>query len=149
LITAELFELGAQQLIWEAKQKSRGSYVGATTTTQGRKPKAQPFSFVGSSPGDLGLPTSRATAGLANAGLEFTGPDLPEPALAPIGKDLPSVSSPMPTDPVAANAEGVRAGDRTRRAATRRGFASTAAKEEPHALVAIASAARPCAADCH
>ena len=74
-------------------------------TTRGRKPRPGRITFVGSGPGDPGLLTTRAAAVLANAALVFTDPDVPEPVLALIGKDLPPVSGPAPAGPAAANAE--------------------------------------------
>ncbi|MCV7100774.1 SAM-dependent methyltransferase, partial [Mycobacterium palustre] len=65
-------------------------------TTRGRKPRPGRITFVGSGPGDPGLLTARAAAVLANAALVFTDPDVPEPVLALIGKDLPPVSGPGP-----------------------------------------------------
>ncbi len=73
-------------------------------TTRGRKPRPGRITFVGSGPGDPGLLTTRAAAVLANAALVFTDPDVPEPVLALIGKDLPPVSGPVPAEPAAANA---------------------------------------------
>ncbi|WP_139829746.1 uroporphyrinogen-III synthase [Mycobacterium gastri] len=64
--------------------------------TRGRKPTPGRITFVGSGPGDPGLLTTRAAAVLANAALVFTDPDVPEPVLALIGKDLPPVSGPAP-----------------------------------------------------
>jgi uroporphyrinogen III methyltransferase/synthase len=61
---------------------------------RGRKPKPGRITFVGSGPGDPSLLTMRAAAALANAALVFTDPDVPEPVLALIGKDLPPVSGP-------------------------------------------------------
>ena len=61
-------------------------------TTRGRKPRPGRITFVGSGPGDPGLLTTRAATVLANAALVFTDPDVPEPVLALIGKDLPPVS---------------------------------------------------------
>jgi uroporphyrinogen III methyltransferase/synthase len=43
--------------------------------------------------------TTRAATVLANAALVFTDPDVPEPVLALIGKDLPPVSGPAPAGP--------------------------------------------------
>jgi uroporphyrinogen III methyltransferase/synthase len=60
---------------------------------------------VGSGPGDPGLLTTRAAAVLANAALVFTDPDVPDPVLALIGKDLPPVSGPVPAEPAVANAD--------------------------------------------
>jgi uroporphyrinogen III methyltransferase/synthase len=74
-------------------------------TTRGRKPRPGRITFVGSGPGDPGLLTTRAAAVLANAALVFTDPDVPEPVLALIGKDLPPVSGPVRAEPVAANAD--------------------------------------------
>ncbi|ORW26632.1 uroporphyrinogen-III synthase [Mycobacterium palustre] len=68
-------------------------------TTRGRKPRPGRITFVGSGPGDPGLLTARAAAVLANAALVFTDPDVPEPVLALIGKDLPPVSGPAPAGP--------------------------------------------------
>ncbi len=76
------------------------------TSTRGRKPRPGRITFVGSGPGDPGLLTTRAAAVLANAALVFTDPDVPEPVLALIGKDLPPVSGPVPADPAAGNADG-------------------------------------------
>jgi uroporphyrinogen III methyltransferase / synthase len=80
-------------------------------TTRGRKPRPGRITFVGSGPGDPGLLTTRAAAVLANAALVFTDPDVPEPVLALIGKDLPPVSGPAPAGPVAMNAAGTTDGD--------------------------------------
>ena len=68
-------------------------------TTRGRKPRPGRITFVGSGPGDPGLLTTRAAAVLANAALVFTDPDVPEPVLALVGKDLPPVSGPAPAWP--------------------------------------------------
>jgi uroporphyrinogen III methyltransferase / synthase len=75
-------------------------------TTRGRKPRPGHITFVGSGPGDPGLLTTRAATVLANAALVFTDPDVPEPVLALIGKDLPPVSGPVPAEPVAGAAGG-------------------------------------------
>ena len=83
-------------------------------TTRGRKSRPGRITFVGSGPGDPGLLTARAAAVLANAALVFTDPDVPEPVLALIGKDLPPVSGPAPAGPVAANAEHAADGDHGR-----------------------------------
>ncbi|MGO9153283.1 uroporphyrinogen-III synthase [Mycobacterium sp.] len=74
-------------------------------TVRGRKPRPGRITFVGSGPGDPGLLTTRAAAVLANAALVFTDPDVPEPVLALIGKDLPPVSGPVPAEPAAGNAD--------------------------------------------
>ena len=70
-------------------------------TTRGRKPRPGRITFVGSGPGDPGLLTTRAATVLANAALVFTDPDVPEPVLALVGRDLPPVSGPAPADPAA------------------------------------------------
>ncbi|OBI43215.1 uroporphyrinogen-III synthase [Mycobacterium colombiense] len=75
-------------------------------TTRGRKPTPGRITYVGSGPGDPGLLTTRAAAVLANAALVFTDPDVGEPVLALIGKDLPPVSGPAPAEPAAANGDG-------------------------------------------
>ncbi|CAM3129822.1 bifunctional uroporphyrinogen-III C-methyltransferase/uroporphyrinogen-III synthase [Mycobacterium intermedium] len=67
--------------------------------TRGRKPRPGHIIFVGAGPGDPGLLTARAATVLANAALVFTDPDVPEPVLALIGKDLPPVSGPAPAAP--------------------------------------------------
>jgi uroporphyrinogen III methyltransferase/synthase len=74
-------------------------------TVRGRKPRPGRIIFVGSGPGDPGLLTTRAAAVLANAALVFTDPDVPEPVLALIGKDLPPVSGPVPAEPAAGDAD--------------------------------------------
>src|SRR3984885_10075540 len=68
-------------------------------TTRGRKPRPGRIMFVGSGPGDPALLTTRAASVLANAPLVFIDPDVPEPVLALIGKDLPPVSGPAPAAP--------------------------------------------------
>ena len=75
-------------------------------TTRGRKPRPGRITFVGSGPGDPGLLTTRAATVLANAALVFTDPDVPEPVLALIGKDLPPVSGPAPAGPAGRNGDG-------------------------------------------
>jgi uroporphyrinogen III methyltransferase/synthase len=74
-------------------------------TTRGRKPRPGRITFVGSGPGDPGLLTTRAATVLANAALVFTDPDVPEPVLALIGRDLPPVSGPAPAEPAAGNSD--------------------------------------------
>ncbi len=76
------------------------------TSMRGRKPRPGRITFVGSGPGDPGLLTAKATAVLANAALVFTDPDVPEPVLALIGKELPPVSGPEPANPPPAGAAG-------------------------------------------
>jgi uroporphyrinogen III methyltransferase/synthase len=66
---------------------------------------------VGSGPGDPGLLTTKAATALANAALVFTDPDVPDPVLALIGKDLPPVSGPVPAEPAPANADGTTDSD--------------------------------------
>ncbi|AKN18263.1 uroporphyrinogen-III synthase [Mycobacterium haemophilum] len=83
-------------------------------TTRGRKPRPGRITFVGAGPGAPGLLTTQAAAVLANAALVFIDPDVPEPVLALIGKDLPPVSGPAPAGPAAAAggaAEGAPDGD--------------------------------------
>jgi uroporphyrinogen III methyltransferase/synthase len=79
-------------------------------TTRGRKPTPGRITYVGSGPGDPGLLTTRAAAVLTNAALVFTDPDVPEPVLALVGKDLPPVSGPAPADPAASNGDGADQG---------------------------------------
>jgi uroporphyrinogen III methyltransferase/synthase len=81
-------------------------------TTRGRKPTPGRITYVGSGPGDPGLLTTRAATVLANAALVFTDPDVPEPVLALIGKDLPPVSGPAPADPSAT--DGDAGGDQSK-----------------------------------
>ena len=77
-VAAELFELGARDLLVDA-----GRGMGETNmTTRGRKQKPGRITFVGSGPGDPGLLTTRARTVLANAALVFTDPDVPEAVLA-------------------------------------------------------------------
>src|ERR1700759_60366 len=68
-------------------------------TTRGRRPRPGRIMFVGSGPGDPALLTPGAATVLANAPLVFIDPDVPEPVLALIGKDLPPVSGPAPAEP--------------------------------------------------
>ncbi|WP_374023038.1 uroporphyrinogen-III synthase [Mycobacterium sp. HNNTM2301] len=79
-------------------------------TTRGRKPRPGRITYVGSGPGDPGLLTTRAATVLANAALVFTDPDVPEPVLALIGKDLPPVSGPAPADAAAGNGDAATDG---------------------------------------
>jgi len=81
-------------------------------SVRGRKPRPGHIVFVGSGPGDPGLLTARAATVLANAALVFTDPDVPEPVLALIGKDLPPVSGPERAGPVPGDADGDADGDR-------------------------------------
>lgn len=73
-------------------------------TTRGRKLRPGRITFVGAGPGAPGLLTAQAVAVLANAALVFIDPDVPEPVLALIGKDLPPVSGPAPAGPAAVTA---------------------------------------------
>src|SRR4051812_17325300 len=77
--------------------------------TRGRKPTPGHITFVGSGPGDPGLLTPGAATVLANAALVFTDPDVPEPVLALIGKDLPPVSGPAPAEPAPGSADAASA----------------------------------------
>lgn len=79
-------------------------------TTRGRKPTPGRITYVGSGPSDPGLLTTRAATVLTNAALVFTDPDVPEPVLALIGKDLPPVSGPAPADPAASSGDGAEQG---------------------------------------
>jgi uroporphyrinogen III methyltransferase/synthase len=87
-------------------------------TTRGRKPRPGRITFVGSGPGDPGLLTTRAATVLANAALVFTDPDVPEPVLALIGKDLPPVSGPAPAEPPPGTADGSVDGEQPQTAPT-------------------------------
>src|SRR5260370_8838070 len=69
--------------------------------------------FVGSGPGDPALLTTRAATVLANAPLVFIDPDVPEPVLALIGKDLPPVSGPAPAEPSGQSESGAPEGPGT------------------------------------
>jgi uroporphyrinogen III methyltransferase / synthase len=80
-------------------------------TTRGRKPRPGRITFVGSGPGDPGLLTTKAATALTNAALVFTDPDVPDPVLALIGRDLPPVSGPAPAEPAPANADGTTDSD--------------------------------------
>jgi uroporphyrinogen III methyltransferase / synthase len=75
-------------------------------TTRGRKARPGRIMFVGAGPGDPALLTTRAAVVLANAPLVFIDPDVPEPVLALIGKDLPPVSGPAPAVLVALSDSG-------------------------------------------
>jgi uroporphyrinogen III methyltransferase / synthase len=102
-------------------------------TIRGRKPRPGRIMFVGSGPGDPALLTARAAAVLANAALVFTDPDVPEPVLALIGKDLPPMSGPAPAD----------SGAQENRAA-----AKAADAEEAHAaVVSVGPDIRPALGD--
>jgi len=90
---------------------------------RGRKPRPGHITYVGSGPGDPGLLTTRAARVLANAALVFTDPDVPEPVLALIGRDLPPVSGPAPAAPAPPNTDGPVEGATD---ATHQGAASSA-----------------------
>ncbi len=102
-------------------------------TTRGRKPRPGRIMFVGSGPGDPALLTTRAATVLANAPLVFIDPDVPEPVLALIGKDLPPVSGPAPAEP-SAQSEG----DTTEGAGT---------DEQPATVVSVGPDIRPALGD--
>src|SRR5271165_6490767 len=101
-------------------------------TTRGRKPRPGRIMFVGSGPGDPALLTTRAATVLANAPLVFIDPDVPEPVLALIGKDLPPVSGPAPAGPVPSE------GGTTEGAGT---------DEQPAAVVSVGPDIRPALGD--
>ncbi|MGH3557935.1 MAG: uroporphyrinogen-III synthase [Mycobacterium sp.] len=96
-------------------------------TTRGRKPRPGRIMFVGSGPGDPALLTTRAAAVLGNAALVFTDPDVPEPVLALIGKDLPPVSGPAEPGPDAPEGAG--------------------AEDQPAAVVSVGPDIRPALGD--
>src|SRR6201994_828773 len=98
-------------------------------TTRGRKPRPGRIMFVGSGPGDPALLTTRAATVLANAPLVFIAPDVPEPVLALIGKDLPPVSGPAPAEPAAPSDNGTAEG--------------TGTDEQPTAVVSVGPDIRP------
>jgi uroporphyrinogen III methyltransferase / synthase len=102
-------------------------------TTRGRKPRPGRIMFVGSGPGDPTLLTTRAATVLANAALVFTDPDVPEPVLALIGKDLPPVSGPAPAHSGGPSESGAAAG--------------AGAKERPVAVVSVGPDIRPALGD--
>src|SRR6202000_490317 len=102
-------------------------------TTRGRKPRPGRIMFVGSGPGDPALLTTRAASVLANAPLVFIDPDVPEPVLALIGKDLPPVSGPAPAEPAAPSDNGTAEG--------------TGTDEQPTAGVSVGPDIRPALGD--
>jgi uroporphyrinogen III methyltransferase/synthase len=89
--------------------------------------------FVGSGPGDPALLTTRAATVLANAPLVFIDPDVPEPVLALIGKDLPPVSGPAPAEPSVQSEGGNAEGATT--------------DEQPAAVVSVGPDIRPALGD--
>ena len=105
-------------------------------TTRGRKPRPGRIMFVGSGPGDPALLTTRAASVLANAPLVFIDPDVPEPVLALIGKDLPPVSGPAPAEPAAPSDNGAAGGT-----------AGTGTDEQPAAVVSVGPDIRPALGD--
>ncbi len=90
--------------------------------------------FVGSGPGDPALLTTRAATVLANAPLVFIDPDVPEPVLALIGKDLPPVSG--PAEPSAQSENGAT-----------EGTAGAGTDEQPAAVVSVGPDIRPALGD--
>src|SRR5947209_6863881 len=102
-------------------------------TTRGRKPRPGRIMFVGSGPGDPALLTTRAATILANAAVVFTDPNVPEPVLALIGKDLPPVSGPAPADSNAREAGGATA--------------SAGAAKPPAAVMSVGADIRPALGD--
>src|ERR1700759_4833620 len=102
-------------------------------TTRGRRPRPGRIMFVGSGPGDPALLTTRAATVLANAPLVFIDPDVPEPVLALIGKDLPPVSGPAPAEPAAPSDNGTAEG--------------TGTNKHPTAFVWVGPYIRPVLAD--
>src|SRR6516164_1652433 len=105
-------------------------------TTRGRKPRPGRIMFVGSGPGDPALLTTRAATVLANAPLVFVDPDVPEPVLALIGKDLPPVSGPAPAEP-SGPSEGGHATE----------SAGTGTDDQPAAVVSVGPDIRPALGD--
>src|ERR1700685_488634 len=104
-------------------------------TTRGRKPRPGRIMFVGSGPGDPALLTTRAASVLANAPLVFIDPDVPEPVLALIGKDLPPVSGPAPAEPAAPSDNGAAEGT------------GAGTDEQPAAVVSVGPDIRPALGD--
>ena len=105
-------------------------------TTRGRKPRPGRIMFVGSGPGDPALLTTRAATVLANAPLVFIDPDVPEPVLALIGKDLPPVSGPAPAEPSGQSESGAA-----------EGAAGAGTDEQPAAVVSVGPDIRPALGD--
>src|ERR1700730_12330702 len=105
-------------------------------TTRGRKPRPGRIMFVGSGPGDPALLTTRAATVLANAPLLFIAPDVPDPVLAMIGKDLPPVSGPAEAEPTGQSENG--ANEDTAGAGT---------DEQPAAVVSVGPDIRPALGD--
>jgi uroporphyrinogen III methyltransferase / synthase len=90
--------------------------------------------FVGSGPGDPALLTTRAATVLANAPLVFIDPDVAEPVLALIGKDLPPVSG--PAEPSTPSENGAT-----------EGTAGAGTDEQPVAVVSVGPDIRPALGD--
>ena len=105
-------------------------------TTRGRKPRPGRIMFVGSGPGDPALLTTRAAMVLANAPLVFIDPDVPEPVLAMIGKDLPPVSGPAEAEPTGQSEGGAA-----------EGTAGAGTDEQPAAVVSVGPDIRPALGD--
>ena len=105
-------------------------------TTRGRKPRPGRIMFVGSGPGDPALLTTRAATVLANAPLVFIDPDVPEPVLALIGKDLPPVSGPAEAEPTGQSEGGAT-----------EGTAGAGTDEQPAAVVSVGPDIRPALGD--
>jgi len=105
-------------------------------TTRGRKPRPGRIMFVGSGPGDPALLTTRAATVLANAPLVFIDPDVPEPVLAMIGKDLPPVSGPAEAEPTGQSENG-----------STEGTAGAGTDEQPAAVVSVGPDIRPALGD--
>jgi uroporphyrinogen III methyltransferase / synthase len=106
-------------------------------TTRGRKPRPGRIMFVGSGPGDPALLTTRAATVLANAPLVFIDPDVPEPVLALIGKDLPPVSGPAAPAEPSVQSEGGNATE----------SAGAATNEQAAAVVSVGPDVRPALGD--
>ena len=105
-------------------------------TTRGRKPRPGRIMFVGSGPGDPALLTTRAATVLANAPLVFIDPDVPDPVLAMIGKDLPPVSGPAEAEPTGQSENGAT-----------EGTAGAGTDEQPAAVVSVGPDIRPALGD--
>src|ERR1700692_4318409 len=105
-------------------------------TTRGRKARPGRILVVGVGPGGRVLLTTGAAAVLANAPLVFIDPDVPEPVLALIGKDLPPVSGPAPAEPAAPSGHGAAGG-----------AAGTGTDEHPAAVVSVGPDIRPALGD--
>jgi len=105
-------------------------------TTRGRKPRPGRIMFVGSGPGDPALLTTRAATVLANAPLVFIDPDVPEPVLALIGKELPPVSGPALAEPSGQSESGATEGG-----------PGVGTNDQPAAVVSVGPDIRPALGD--